>query len=875
MNDPREMAIRPESGVTLEQDNRVETMYHWGAMVVDYCDLPVSEYMKPMQVIVLGGEMPDTGNTMYTVKFVIDGETVFTQELNVGDSIPFEINAEKENRNFKGWYFGSTLYSEGATMPARNITLTAKYECDVTFIYSINGEETIASAYTLTYGSKPTKIPSTTKEGYDFKGWTPSITEPVKGHTTYVGLFEIKQFTVTWSGYTDGPIVVTYNYGDTIELPEEPTKEGYSFSKWSPVVEETVTKNITYIASFVINKYTINYFIKFNEEEGDVLSSTTVTYNNSIPSKAKPSQSGYTFTNWKYYNSLTDEEFVGTKMPAFDLKGISEKTANIYKLSYYDNGDLIKTDDYYFDETIIPFTYIKEGWTVSEWVGLPEKMPYRNVSAHCTTTINQYTVTFKDQNDNIISAVTENFGTPIKNIVPSVKGHTYEIPEDILNSNIGAKDMVIIGELTINEYKVSISIDGNVESVKLPYGTNIEEYIKENYKPSEGYNMNFECENELVPDNDETLVIVTYKPNVWKLYYSTTGANENDINGERDVEFGAQILSYLPSTDLTGFIFNGWFNGENQITESDLMPNNDLTVNGKFNIQMFNVTIKDGDNNILSKDYSYGTKLESIVNEDIVHEYINNLFNEGYIVTIDVNLDDIINGDLIINVNKTEREFTLTFKNGDEIIKSEKVKFNSIITYPTMDNYTENGVEYVFSWNDTSYNGKPMPLEDLTISGQYKEKGVAPIYYGTVLTPQSSFTTDNISRYYDETKLNTERYYSVEVSKCIGNGCEVTVVCPPFDAEPLDGLSKVKINQILKKYYELPVFIMPTEIIDNGKSIEIIDGIGTNIWGNYITDKNVINIDGNEYYFYAHKENETLIPTQSGDSNLKLKIKIN
>ena len=65
MNDPREMAIRPESGVTLEQDNRVETMYHWGAMVTDLCDLPVSEYMKPMAVIVYdnGGGNNSSNNT--------------------------------------------------------------------------------------------------------------------------------------------------------------------------------------------------------------------------------------------------------------------------------------------------------------------------------------------------------------------------------------------------------------------------------------------------------------------------------------------------------------------------------------------------------------------------------------------------------------------------------------------------------------------------------------------------------------------------------------------------------------------------------------------------------------------------------------------
>lgn len=45
-NDPREMQINPISGVTYEDDNRVEQMWHWGAKVLDLCNLPVSEYMK-------------------------------------------------------------------------------------------------------------------------------------------------------------------------------------------------------------------------------------------------------------------------------------------------------------------------------------------------------------------------------------------------------------------------------------------------------------------------------------------------------------------------------------------------------------------------------------------------------------------------------------------------------------------------------------------------------------------------------------------------------------------------------------------------------------------------------------------------------------
>lgn len=74
LNDPREMAIRPESGVTLEEDNRVEKMYHWGAKVLDLCDLPVEEYMKPMTVITNGGgsESGDTPTTKRNISMKVD-----------------------------------------------------------------------------------------------------------------------------------------------------------------------------------------------------------------------------------------------------------------------------------------------------------------------------------------------------------------------------------------------------------------------------------------------------------------------------------------------------------------------------------------------------------------------------------------------------------------------------------------------------------------------------------------------------------------------------------------------------------------------------------------------------------------------------------
>lgn len=46
LNDPRENAICEESGVTWESDNRVEPMYHWGALILDLCGMEPEEYMK-------------------------------------------------------------------------------------------------------------------------------------------------------------------------------------------------------------------------------------------------------------------------------------------------------------------------------------------------------------------------------------------------------------------------------------------------------------------------------------------------------------------------------------------------------------------------------------------------------------------------------------------------------------------------------------------------------------------------------------------------------------------------------------------------------------------------------------------------------------
>lgn len=859
INDPREMTIHPNNGMMLEQDNRHEEMYQWGAMIVDLCDLPVEEYMKPMTVIGLGGGSPETGDTMYILKFVVDNVTVAQESLKSGDPIPFTVNAEKDGRNFLGWFYGSTNYSEGSLMPSRNLTLTAKYSCDVSFVFIIDGIEEEVSAYTVTYGSKPSSIPSVNKPGYNFLGWEPSTSSTITEHTTFKGSFESITYIVTWSGYTDGVLTQDYKYGETLIEPTKPEKEGYTFTGWDKTVPEIVTSNLSFNAKFTINKYNITYHEVIDGIESSPLSSVTLTYNSSIPTKNKLVKSGYTYTDWKGYNSETEEEYNGVKMPSFNLKYITIRTTNEYILSYYDNNELIKEENYLYNTEVVPFVYEKEGWTVSEWEGLPTLMPYHNVSAYCTSFINTYEVKFVDQDGNeyIVEA---QYGTPIKDIIPVIDGKTFELPIEFENETVGSEPIIIQGNVSVNNYKVVITINGIDEEVELPFGTNVEIYIHENYKPEEGYHLVIDSSHETVPSDGSLVVNVTYAPNIWILSYHTTGAFD-DMNGSKEVAFGTPILNELPEiSKLEGYDFDGWYNGDSKITETDLMPNHNLYVNGEYVVKSFNVIIKDGDIIIVEKTYEYGTSLSEVVNDEVVTSYLKELELNGYNGTLMLNgeiIDEnsIITSDIEINVERSEKEYLLTFMNGDIIISSTNVKFNSIIEYPIMENYTENGIDYVFYWEDESYNGKLMPNYDVIIKGFYKEKEESPIYYGVFVTPNRNPD----SSIFNNEELNTN-FKTIKVADCF-DGEEVSIVMEAdenaiefIENDDWDGFDEYCASHLYPS-----CFLLPVDIANNYTFSAQLNAGGLYLETIFTSDNVPINIDGINYYLYTYLKPDTMM----------------
>ena len=983
MNDPREMAIRPESGVTLEQDNRVETMYHWGAMVTDLCDLPVSEYMKPITVIVYGnggGEdypgttlktenvkiwftvlkaeenaeniwtarwewtgafsnsvqvaaVVQTDQGTYNVSAILNdneeksyekeiteakgseaitsyksygvasietpvenvtgstytetvadenikykfeissaetivyltlkliGATSYTNmEMRYGNEIPFDkVSIEKEGYDFLYWTDSKGEEYTGTTMPAQNLTLTAKYEvkkCQVDFVFVIDGVEDVISSTTVNYGSKITKFPSTSVSGYDFKGWEPSTSTVIKGDTTFRATFEPKKYTVTWSGYTDGPLVQEYKYGEVINVPEAPEKEGYTFTKWDKTIPSAVTANIKFTAQFTINQYVITYSKEWYGVKSE-LSAFTKNYGTTITLPKVPTEKGYTYSEWQ-------SEYTGTTVPAHNVEYITVKTANTYILAYYDNGELIKEDEYEYLETIIPYSYEKPGYIVSEWKpALPVEMPYNNVSAHCKSEIMRFTVTFMDQDGNIVK-VAEGvpYGTEINTILPEEpEGYSYEFDE-VIEGQVKS-GMTISLFKVVNKYDVTI----NGEIVSLAYGTDIIAYINDHYKADEGYHIVITASHNTVPADNTATVEYVFEANVWALTYSTEGADEN-ISGSEEVAFGTNILSVLPSTDKEGYNFNGWFDGEKQLSVDDTMPNNDLTVIGTYDVELYEVRIIDGESIIHTKICAYKTKLSSVLSDENVTEYVATQSANGQTVSFVLNGEPVneemeITSNLDIYVEKTPNEYLLTFMNGAETISQNLIQFGEVINYPIMENKTEEGIEYVFVWEDSSYSGKTMPAKDLVIVGNYQEKAEAPVYYGVFIT--SSTTAD--SRIFNTNDLK-QYFKTVNVNDCLDG--EDIVIEMAIDPELLDpSLSDREFEEYQSLHLYPACFLIPVDADEKYEFIAVLNV--DNKRKNFVTDGVDIDIEGNKYHLYTYLNPDSM-KAQDFNQNWKYSI---
>ena len=377
----------------------------------------------------------------YKLTYVIGGEHYKDVVYQYGDTIDLDTPPLVEGSAFSGWN------ELPKTMPAHNVTLTGRYIVNgYTITYILDNE--VYKRIVYQYAAAVTPMEDLTKEGYTFSGWSESPrTMPAKD-LTITASFTKNRYRLTY--WVDGKehFADSLEYSIPITPLEEPAKEGYTFSGWSEIPDSMPAKDVLITGFYAINRYKVTYNIDSVEYHTD-----SINYAVPIVLIENPTKEGYTFSGW----SETPKT-----MPANDVVINGSFAINTYKVSYMVDGKLHHADSIVYGTPISAIDYpTKEGYTFGGWEGVPETMPAGDVAITGSFSINSYIVTYivdgvRHHRDTVVYAMPV---VPIEN--PTKEGHTFSGWKGLPQA-MPAKDITITGVFTINKYKLTYMVSGEV-----------------------------------------------------------------------------------------------------------------------------------------------------------------------------------------------------------------------------------------------------------------------------------------------------------------------------------------------------------------------------------------------------------------------------
>ena len=233
---------------------------------------------------------------------------------------------------FLGWYdrqWGGKQYSDKqgqGTTPydkAGDCTLYAMWEeaplCTVTF--DPNGG-TLTGAATCEEKQneciqRPYEEPI--REGHNFRGWYTDAAckpeqkwdfdDPIPGNMTLYAGWDILSYVIRVKFANGEPdSIIDQNYDTAITVPDDPTREGYTFIGWdTPFPKKMPAKIMEITALWQINRYKIT----FDTDGGSEIDPIEQDYDTEITAPDNPTKEGHAFIDW--------DTTVPAKMPAKDM----------------------------------------------------------------------------------------------------------------------------------------------------------------------------------------------------------------------------------------------------------------------------------------------------------------------------------------------------------------------------------------------------------------------------------------------------------------------------------------------------------------------------------------------------------------------------
>ena len=204
------------------------------------------------------------------------------------------------------------------------------------------------------------------KEGYTFDKWNPEPKIVPASNLTVIALWIINNYTLRFDFKNGTVIERVLKFNETIMYPRNMLKEGYTFDKWDPEPKVVPANNITMIALWIINNYTLTFAFGNGTTVKSILK-----FNETIGYPENMLKEGYTFDKWDPKPKV---------VPANNLTVIALWIVNNYTLRFdFKNGTVIERA-LKFNETIIyPEIQERKGHKF-KWSTSTERMPAHNLT---------------------------------------------------------------------------------------------------------------------------------------------------------------------------------------------------------------------------------------------------------------------------------------------------------------------------------------------------------------------------------------------------------------------------------------------------------------------------------------------------------------
>ncbi len=408
------------------------------------------------------------------------------------------------NPSVSFWTGSATSTVASFIMPKQAVIVTAVYETQTySIIYNANGGTGAPTSQTKVW--EETLIMSSTvptRSGYTFLGWTTSSTGLVKyqpgdnyttnANATLYATWAANYYTIYFSANGGmGVPDAQYKYrGQTITLSSKvPTRTGYTFMGWTTATTALYQPGDSYSADeniynnpvFFSAVWMYNYTITFDTNDGTPVAAITQASSTSVSKPADPSKTGCAFAGWYTDEALTVAVTWPYTMGAADVTFYAKWTGNQYTVSFesYDGSPVTAITQNYNTPAVKPTDPAKTGFIFAGWysdaaltaaVTWPYTMGAADVTFYAKWTVNQYAVSFESYGGPPVTAITQNYNTPVaKPTDPTKTGYTFAgwYTDEALTAAVtwpytmGATNVTFYAKWKVNQCTIKITRGGD------------------------------------------------------------------------------------------------------------------------------------------------------------------------------------------------------------------------------------------------------------------------------------------------------------------------------------------------------------------------------------------------------------------------------